>query len=132
MRINLPAKLFILGTTTLLLVSVLSAFAAGLSVSRSNVGSQSIPVTADDLKPAACNGLYLTNIVSGSGSLTGTAFNDLLIGSAGVDTIDGLGGDDCIVAGNADDIVIGGDGNDACLGGPGTDMLDATCEMANQ
>jgi Ca2+-binding RTX toxin-like protein len=120
-----------LGLLVLIVVSVASAFAAGISIPNSNVGQQSVPVTAEDIKPAACATLYLTSIVSGSGALTGTAGNDLIIGSAGVDTIDGLGGDDCILAGNGDDILTGSDGTDICIGGSGIDTF-TTCESENQ
>jgi Ca2+-binding RTX toxin-like protein len=130
MRLNLSSRLLIIGTISLLIISVISAFAAGLSVPASNVDDESFPVTAEDIKPAACNALSLTEIVSGSGTITGTTGNDLIIGSAGADTIDGLGGDDCIVAGNGDDSILGSDGSDVCLGGLGSDTLD--CETANE
>jgi Ca2+-binding RTX toxin-like protein len=131
MRVPTSLKLFALGSFALILVSIVSAFAAGLSIPSSNVGQQSIPVTAEDIKPPACEALYLTNIVSGSGALTGTTANDLIIGSAGADTIDGLGGDDCILGGDGDDLITGSDGTDVCLGGSGTDVF-TTCETENQ
>lgn len=129
---SFSVKLALLVIAVIVVGSILSAFAAGLNVPATNVGRQSIPVTAEDIKPAACAGLFLTNIVSGSGTLTGTAANDLILGSAGADIIDGQGGDDCIVAGNGDDQLTGSDGSDVCLGGPGSDTLDTTCETANQ
>jgi Ca2+-binding RTX toxin-like protein len=131
MRIPAFLQLFAFGLLALILVSITSAFAAGLSIPSSNVGQQSILVTAEDIKPAACAGLYLTTIISGSGTLTGTTANDLIIGSAGADTIDGLGGDDCILGGNGDDFITGSDGMDICIGGPGTDTF-TTCESENQ
>jgi len=131
MRIPLSIKLLVLGLFALIVVSVVSAFAAGISVPASNVGQQSIPVKMEDFKPAACGALYLSNIVSGSGTLTGTAANDLILGSAGADTIDGLGGNDCILGGNGDDLITGGDGTDVCLGGSGTDTF-TTCESESQ
>jgi hypothetical protein len=131
MRISIPLQLFALGSLTLLIVSVISAFAAGMSVPASNIGQRSVPVTAEDIKPAACDGLYLTNIVSGSGTLTGTTANDLIIGSSGADAIDGLGGDDCILGSGGDDQITGNDGIDVCLGGPGTDVF-MTCETEIQ
>lgn len=120
-------KFFALGSLALILVSIVSAFAAGISVPASNVGTESIPVYAEDIKPPACSALYLTNIVSGSGILTGTTGNDLIIGSSSADSIDGSGGDDCILGGDGDDLITGGDGNDVCLGGSGVDTFD-TCE----
>jgi len=127
MRIPFSLKLLALGSLALLLVSVVSAFAAGLSVPASNVGQQPLPVTAEDLKPAACETLYLTNIVSGSGVLTGTSANDLIIGSSGADTIDGLGGNDCILSGSGNDFTDGNAGSDVCFGNPGTDTF-INCE----
>lgn len=132
MRLSPPLKFLVIGAISLLMISVLSAYAAGLNIPASNVGSESFAVTAEDIKPAACDGLFLTNIVSGSGTLSGTTANDLIIGSAGADTIDGLGGDDCIIGGNGDDTLVGSDGVDVCIGGPGSDTLDATCETAIQ
>src|SRR5215216_4878445 len=113
------------------MVSAISAFAAGIAVPASNVGEQSVVITAEDIKPSACNTLYLTNVVSGSGSITGSASNDLIIGSAGVDTIDGAGGDDCILARSGDDVIVGSDGFDICIGGSGTDVFTA-CESETQ
>ncbi|HEX9388974.1 MAG TPA: hypothetical protein VF918_21805 [Anaerolineales bacterium] len=131
MRIPLPVRLVMLALLALIAVSVGSAFAAGINVPASNVGQQSVPVTAQDIKPAACEALYLTNIVSGSGTLTGTAANDLIIGSTGADTVDGLGGNDCILGGNGDDFITGSDGTDICIGGSGIDTF-TTCESENQ
>ena len=131
MRIPSFLRLVFFGMLALILVSVISAFAAGISVPASNVGQQSVSVTAEDIKPPACESLYLTNIVSGSGTVTGTTANDLIIGSAGADTIDGLGGDDCILGGDGDDQITGGDGNDVCIGSGGTDSF-TDCESESQ
>jgi len=131
MRIPTSLKIFAFGSFLLILASIVSAFAAGISMPSSNVGQQSIPVTAEDIKPPACDALDLTSIVSGSGSLTGTAANDLIIGSAGADSIDGSGGDDCILGGGGDDSLIGNDGNDVCLGGPGSNTF-TNCEVEAQ
>jgi Ca2+-binding RTX toxin-like protein len=127
MRIPFPLKVLVVGALALIVVSVASAFAAGLSVPASNVGQQSVSVTAEDIKPAACATLYLTNIVSGSGTLTGTSANDLIIGSSGADTIDGLGGNDCILSGSGEDFIDGGDGTDVCFASLGTDTF-INCE----
>jgi len=123
--------LFPFGLLVLIAASVASAFAAGINVPSSNIGQQSIPITAEDLKPSACAALYPTNIVRGSGALTGTAGNDLIIGGAGADTIDGLGGNDCILGGGGDDLLIGNDGSDVCLGGLGYDIF-TDCETETQ
>jgi Ca2+-binding RTX toxin-like protein len=116
----------VLGLITLILVSALAAFAAGMSIDPSTIDKISIPVSGDDLKPPACT-MNLTNIVRGTGTITGTEGNDLILGSSSVDTIDGLGGDDCILGDNNDDLITGGDGIDVCIGGPGDDIF-VTCE----
>ena len=131
MRIPASLQLFAFGLLALISISITSAFAAGLSVPDSNVGQRSIAVVAEDVKPPGCDSLYLTTIVSGSGTLTGTSANDLIIGSAAADSIDGLGGDDCILGGEGDDLITGGDGLDICLGSAGTDTF-ATCESETQ
>lgn len=124
-------RLVFLGLFALLIVSVVSAFAAGMNVPASNLGQQSVPVTAEAIKPAACGGIHLSNIVRGSGTFTGTAANDLIIGSAGTDTIDGAGGDDCILGSAGDDSLAGSDGNDVCIGSAGIDTFTG-CEVETQ
>jgi Ca2+-binding RTX toxin-like protein len=119
------------GLIALIVASVATAFAAGLSTPPSNVDKKSVSVDVNDLKPSACDGLSLTQIISGSGTLTGTSGNDLIIGSSGNDTIDGLGGNDCILGGGGDDSLTGNDGNDVCLGGPGNDNF-INCEVEVQ
>jgi hypothetical protein len=131
MRISFPVQLVIFGLFALIVVSIATAFAAGITVPPSNVGMESISVTANDLKPAACDGIAPTQIISGSGTLTGTDGNDLIIGSSGADTIDGLGGDDCILGGGGDDSLNGNDGTDVCLGGAGNDIF-TNCEVEIQ
>lgn len=128
MKIPLPLQILTLGLFALIVVSAATAFAAGITMSPPNAGAQSVPVTAEDIKPSACSGIYLTNTVSGSGAVTGTSGNDLIIGSPGPDTINGLGGDDCILGGNGDDSLTGEDGVDVCLGGPGSDTF-VDCEI---
>jgi Ca2+-binding RTX toxin-like protein len=103
----------------MMVASVASAFTAANTIAPSNIGFRSISVHANDLKPAACAGLDLTNVIHGSGTITGTSGNDLIFGSSGDDIIDGLSGDDCIVGGGGNDIIDGNDGNDICIGGGG-------------
>jgi len=85
-------------------------------------------VTANELKPAACNGINLINIIDLSRGDSPTQGNDLILGTSGNDTggnqIKGLGGDDCIIGGDGDDTMSGGQGNDVLLGGGGNDDLD--------
>jgi Ca2+-binding RTX toxin-like protein len=127
MKPRIVFRIVLFGLIALVLVSVATAFAAGITTTPSNIGIQTAPVTAEDIKPAACSALTLTNIVSGTGIITGTSGNDLIIGSSGNDIIDGLGGNDCILGGGGDDIIDGNDGTDICIGGPGNDSA-SNCE----
>jgi Ca2+-binding RTX toxin-like protein len=98
-------------------------------VPASNIGSSSTAITANTLKPAACNGITLTNLVIGN---NGTAGNDLVLGSAGVDNMNGAGGNDCVIGGGGNDSIAGGAGTDVCIGGPGTDTFNNNCETQIQ
>jgi len=102
----------IYGLLVLILFSAMTAIAAANTIPSTRLTSQGQSIGINDLKPAACGGVFLTSLVSGSGAITGTAGNDLIIGSSGVDNIDGLGGDDCIVGGGDSDVCTGGLGND--------------------
>jgi Ca2+-binding RTX toxin-like protein len=105
--------------------SVVTASAASIATPVTSATHSTRGVTANDLKPAACAGITVTAVVSGSGVITGQgSVSELITGSAGADTISGLGGDDCILAGAGDDIVGGGNGNDVVLGQAGNDTLD--------
>jgi Ca2+-binding RTX toxin-like protein len=105
------------------------AFTADNTVPGGTVSKSTFAVTADALKPAACAGVSLTSIVSGT---TGTVGNDLLLGTSGIDAMSGGDGDDCIVGGGGVDTMDGGAGNDVCIGGPGVDVFLATCETQVQ
>ena len=140
MRLN---RMVVLVLTSLILLGVMNAFAATNTVPSTRLDDDSIPITANALKPSDCSSLNLTNIVVGG---TGTAGNDLILGTAGGDNIRGGDGDDCIVGGGGNDtlqgqknndIVLGGAGNDSlrgnqdtdiCDGGAGTDSGHASCE----
>lgn len=118
-----------IGVLGLLLICVAVVATAANTVPASNLGSSSTAITADTLKPAACNGITLTNLVIGN---TGTAGADLLLGSAGVDNMDGLAGDDCILGGGGNDNLRGSQGTDVCIGGPGVDTFHPSCETQIQ
>ncbi len=105
-------------------VSLLNAMAAANSVPATRLEADSIPITANDLKPARCNGISLSTVVTGSGSFDGTGGNDLILGSAGADAIRGRAGNDCILSGDGNDDVQGNQGTDILLGGDGDDTLD--------
>jgi Ca2+-binding RTX toxin-like protein len=131
MRPQIVFQIVLFGLFVLIFVSAVTAFAANLSVSESDIGYKSIAVTANDLKPVACSTLDLTIIIHGSGTITGTSGNDLIIGSAETDVINGLGGDDCILGADGDDSIDGGDSTDICIGGSGIDTF-TNCETLIQ
>jgi len=131
LKIPISLRLVWFGLISLILISAITAFSAGVSVSNTTLGTDSSSVSANRVKPEACAGLNLTNIVTGAGTVTGTTGNDLILGSSGADTIDGLGGDDCILGGDGDDIINGNSDTDICLGGPGVDSF-TNCEGETQ
>ena len=119
----------VVGVVGLLLICIAVVATAANTVPASNLGSSSTAITANTLKPAACNGITLANVVIGN---TGTAGADLLLGSAGVDNMDGNGGDDCILGGGGADNLRGSGGTDVCIGGPGVDTFHPSCETQIQ
>lgn len=126
-----PLRFVIPGLFAVVLITALTAVAAANTVPSTRMEDQPITFQINHLRPSVCSGLSLTNLITGSGTITGTSGNDLILGSAGADTIDGLGGDDCILGGGGDDLIIGGDGSDICIGGPGSDSF-TTCESEIQ
>lgn len=131
MKLPAPFQLLTFGMIALILFSSVTAIAATNTVPDTRISLDTLPLNLNDLKPSSCAGLFVTNLITGSGTLTGTTGNDLILGSSSIDTIDGLGGDDCIVGGGGDDLLTGGDGNDICLGGPDADTF-TTCETQIQ
>jgi Ca2+-binding RTX toxin-like protein len=111
----------------LVLITTLTAVAATNTVPPTRVENQVISFQINHLRPSACAGLSLTTLVTGSGTLTGTAGNDLILGGTGIDIINGAGGNDCILGGGGADVITGDAGSDVCLGGAGIDNF-ITCE----
>jgi len=128
-------KLSLLILFTLILFSGMSAYTAANTISNSHVGQYSDPIGPNDLKPAACMGISLSNIVSIGDGGSATNGNDLIAGTPNRDLFSGLDGNDCILGGDGDDSLYfififlsldglhGGNGNDVILGGAGTDIL---------
>jgi Ca2+-binding RTX toxin-like protein len=128
MIIRLITRLLLAGLPALILVGVFSASAATNSVPSTRIDQVQRSVDAGDVRPAACDGLDIDELIVGTGTISGTAGSDLILGGTGDDVISGEGGDDCIVGGGGDDTLIGNGGGDVCIGGPGSDTIDATCE----
>jgi len=128
MKIRFILQLMVFGLAGLVLVSVATAIAATNTVPPTRLDSQTRSITANSLKPAWCASLDLSSVIAGSGAITGTNGNDLILGSAGDDTINGLDGNDCIVAGDGADTINGGNGSDICNTGGDTGDGTTECE----
>ena len=102
-------RIALFGFFVLIVASVASAFTAANSIAPSDIGFQSVSVNANDLKPAACADLNVIKVVHGSGTITGTSGNDLILCRSG------------------DDIIDGNDGTDICIGGKGN-VTSLNCE----
>ena len=124
-------RLITFGTLILVLFSVVMAIAATNTVPATLLDYKALSLDMSNFKPSACAGISVTNLVIGTGTITGTAANDLILGGSGADLIDSSAGNDCILGGGGDDQITGGDGSDVCLGGPGTDAFTA-CETERQ
>lgn len=149
---RMPRIYRMLLTAMLLLVSlsIFSAIAAANTVGVSGADDTSLGINANDLKPAECSSLNLTNVITGSGLFLGSGDGDLILGSSGTDWILALNGGDCVLGGGGGDILWGnanndvllggagndslrgGDGTDVCYGGQGNDTQDGTCETFYQ
>lgn len=119
------------GLLLLTIFSVMTAIAATNAVPATASDHRTFSIGPNDLKPAQCNGINLTNLVVGAGAISGTSGNDLILGSSLPDIIDGSGGDDCILGGGGVDTITGNTGNDVCISGPGLDIF-LTCEVQYQ
>lgn len=129
MRLRNLLKLLSVAMLLLVLISVGSATTASVTVPDTRLEDSSQSITANDLKPAECASLNLTNIVTCplNGTCQGTNANDLVLGSTRGTRINGNNGNDCILGGGGNDTLNGGNGTDVCIGGPGTDSF-GTCE----
>ncbi len=128
MKVHLIFQFMLFGLIALVLVSVSTAIAATNTVPTTRLDNQTKSITANDVKPFFCASLNLQNIITGSGTITGTNGNDLILGSAADDTINGLGGTDCILGGGGNDTISGDGGSDVCSGGGNAGDTFATCE----
>jgi Ca2+-binding RTX toxin-like protein len=113
---------------TLALGHVIFAAAAANSIPPTHLDSISRSVGIDALAPESCAAHPPDHLVIGSGTITGTSGDDLILGSPSADTINGGGGNDCILGGGGADTLVGGTGIDVCIGGPGADIIDVSCE----
>ncbi len=128
---KLFVRLGLLAAVLLALVGARSVLTATNTMPPTHAGLATRSIGPNDLKPAACAGITLTNLVTGSGIVTGTNGNDLILGSPGSDDLRGNNGNDCILGGGGNDALRGGAGTDVCIGGPGNDTFSG-CETQIQ
>lgn len=116
-------RLGLLALIALLLGSAGSALTAANTVPATHAGVSTRSIGANDLKPSACAGITLAQLVTGSGTFTGTTANELILGSFRNDNINGGGGNDCILGGGGNDNFREppGANSTVCIGGPGND-----------
>ncbi|HLX32881.1 MAG TPA: signal peptidase I [Gaiellaceae bacterium] len=114
-----------IGMALVVLVGAGVSFTAGNVLPPSYAGTSVQALAISQLTPLQCVGMNLTDIIfaPASGTINGTAGNDLIIGRTGSGSItyNGQAGNDCIVAGGgptASNTITGGPGTDVCIGGP--------------
>lgn len=122
MNLHKFASWALLSLLGLVILGIVSAFAAANVVPLSRVTNQAFAITANALKPPECAALNLTRITV-IGDRNPNNQNELIIGTANADDINGAGGQDCILGGGGDDTLRGGSGRDILLGGPGIDTF---------
>jgi hypothetical protein len=103
--------------------SLMTVMVAGNTVPVTHVDRETRAITLAIIVPQ-CASIPTTNIIMGSGSISGTAGDDWIFGSASADSISGGVGNDCLIGGDGNDTLNGGIGSDVLLGGPGSDNLD--------
>jgi Ca2+-binding RTX toxin-like protein len=125
-------RVALLSLVALGLLCVPPALTGANTVPATRAGTDTRAIGLNDVKPAACAGITVTTLVSGSGVIAGTSGNDLVLGSASLDSVTAGLGDDCVLGGDGDDTIDGGVlGQDICIGGPGTDTF-VSCEVEVQ
>jgi len=96
---------------------VTSAFTASNTVPATYIGSSTRAIGANDLKPAGCNSLNLTTIVTGTANFNNSTANALVLGDSTSNNIKDNASSSCIVGGSGKDKITGGTG-DFCAIGP--------------
>ena len=130
-------RLFFAAAATIVLIALISAFAAVNIVESSRLTDQTIAITitADDLKPSQCSmTLRWIRYCPVTGKCTfNSGDNDLVLGTSNADDMSSMFGDDCLLGGGGNDSLDGGQhiNGDVCIGGPGTDTF-SNCETAIQ
>ncbi len=120
----------VLALAGLVLMGALSAYTASNSVPPSRAGQFIADIGPNDLKPEACSGIHLTNVLVRIGPppvINGSEGNTLIL-TSGVTRINARSGNDCIIAAGAVQID-GGPGTNVCIGGPGSTFTNCAITM---
>ncbi len=109
---------------------VTSAFTASNTVPATYISSSSMAIGPNDLKPAGCNSITLTSILTGTGNFNVNTSNTLVLGDSTKNNIsDKSGGathENCIIGGSNTDKIVGKAG-DFCEVGAGPGSTYSTC-----
>ena len=115
MLLEVVRRVSLLGLAAMLVTGVAWGWTSSNTVPATHLGRYTEAITPDKLKPAACSGITVTNLVVGSGIIPGTNGSDLILGSAQNDTLGSNGV---------------GHGPDCCLGGGGTNTFRRSCTVS--
>jgi hypothetical protein len=96
---------------------VTSAFTASNTVPATFISSSTRAIGANDLKPAGCNSLTLTTVVTVTGNFSNAVSNALVLGDSGNGNGTDSTGSSCIIAGGGNDHITATTG-DFCQIGP--------------
>ena len=116
-------KLYVLLISVFILITGASAYTASNTIANSHVDQYDVAIIPNDLKPTACMGISIVNLISIGDGEVATNRSDLIVGTPNQDIISGLSRDDCILGGDGDDEIYGGAGSDIIMGGAGNDIL---------
>jgi hypothetical protein len=105
---------------------VTSAFTASNTVPATYISSSTRTIGANDLKPAGCNSLNLTTVVTVSGGFTNSTANALVLADSGNNIASDTTGNSCIIAGAGNDHIAATTG-DFCQIGPNSSSKYTNC-----
>jgi hypothetical protein len=106
---------------------VTSAFTASNTVPATYISSSTRGIGANDLKPAGCNSLNLTTVVTVTGSFTNSTPNALVLGDSGNNSSSSdTTGNSCIIGGAGNDHISATTG-DFCQIGPNSSSKYTNC-----
>ncbi|KAB2916673.1 MAG: hypothetical protein F9K29_11355, partial [Hyphomicrobiaceae bacterium] len=107
---------------------------AGATLDYESATAHDITVTVTDAGGLSHSETLTVAVTNQSGSIVGTAGNDVLNGTSEEDTISGLAGNDRLNGGAGNDLLDGGAGNDRMAGGIGNDtyIVDSTGDVVTE